>query len=716
MSGFKLIAIRPLIGCYEKFSKNLIKGKIYKFYQEFDFFDKNNELIYNDNYSEYSPDGILINKEVFTIKKNTTVPKNLYGNSQDDNIEINISAIVGKNGSGKSTILELLYALCYIIASEKGIIKNHSDLSKLINAKGINHNNLFRKIDEVQDVYNNLKVELFYEIDNEYFSVRFENHYLLHRLISKSNGKEFFVDHYFDSTGFSRKFSYVYDKLFFYTISINYSLYGLNSENDSNWLNDLFHKNDGYQTPLVINPFREKGNINVNTEYHLAQSRLFTNIVNDNFSLRTPVSDKDIELILFTLDFNKFNTLGIQNIDNIINKFKNEYKLDDNNFIINVYNSLYRNKDYRIKEIDLKNVKNIDIIIKYVFRKVFKIALNYDEYREHFEIPVDEKPIPKIRSFFKQLLKLQDDRSHITLKLRQILNSIRFNILEDDDVNRWIEEEEDYEKIPNKIKKFYFKIGIREFVGRIQKIKKEYPNFEIKELIPAACYIPKFGIKNNDSVESTSNFEDLSSGEQQFIHSIQSILYHVSNLNSVFHSPIEKIKYNYINLVLDEIELYYHPEFQRIFISELLKGIRNLKIENIKSINILFSTHSPFILSDIPHQNILRMKDGDFYLYTNIEKTFGANIHDLLDNDFFLEKGFMGEWAQTKIKALIEYLNGNEKSTTDIEWDKDNSFKLIELIGEPILRNTLRDMYFIKFNDEIENEILRLKSLQINKI
>ena len=114
MSGFKFIAIRPLVGCYEKFSKNLISGKIYKFYQEFDFYDKDNKLIYNDNYVINDDNEQLKNVEVNSIKKNTSVPNNLYSNS-DGELEISISAIVGKNGSGKSTLLELLYVICCML-------------------------------------------------------------------------------------------------------------------------------------------------------------------------------------------------------------------------------------------------------------------------------------------------------------------------------------------------------------------------------------------------------------------------------------------------------------------------------------------------------------------------------------------------------------------------------------------------------------------------
>ena len=78
--------------------------------------------------------------------------------------------------------------------------------------------------------------------------------------------------------------------------------------------------------------------------------------------------------------------------------------------------------------------------------------MNYDEYKGFYEIPKEGKPIPKFRSFFEQILKLSDDRSHITLKLRQILNCIRFNTLNEDLSYNWKIEDDDYEKSVNKIK------------------------------------------------------------------------------------------------------------------------------------------------------------------------------------------------------------------------------------------------------------------------
>lgn len=69
---------------------------------------------------------------------------------------------------------------------------------------------------------------------------------------------------------------------FFYTIAVNYSLYAYNSndiKSEGDWLPGLFHKNDGYQTPLVLNPFRKDGNIDINNENHLVKARLIANLL-----------------------------------------------------------------------------------------------------------------------------------------------------------------------------------------------------------------------------------------------------------------------------------------------------------------------------------------------------------------------------------------------------------------------------------------------------
>lgn len=114
--SFKILAIRPLSNCNSKFLKNLKQNQIYQFYNDYEFKDSDEKKIQD----------FLNFREVEYIEFNPSVPTNLYNLKRKDNsikdLEVNISAIVGKNGSGKSSLVELLYVAFYNLAVTEGII------------------------------------------------------------------------------------------------------------------------------------------------------------------------------------------------------------------------------------------------------------------------------------------------------------------------------------------------------------------------------------------------------------------------------------------------------------------------------------------------------------------------------------------------------------------------------------------------------------------
>jgi hypothetical protein len=99
----------------------------------------------------------------------------------------------------------------------------------------------------------------------------------------------------------------------------------------------------------------------------------------------------------------------------------------------------------------------------------------------------------------------------------------------------------------------------------------------------------------------------------------------------------------------------------------------------------MFSTHSPFILSDIPIQNILGMYEGKPTKLRNIHDTFCANVYDILASGFFMKR-FVGEFAEKKVDEMIGMLktNGHE----NVEELK----KTIPLIGDEFIRINLNRM------------------------
>lgn len=108
-------------------------------------------------------------------------------------------------------------------------------------------------------------------------------------------------------------------------------------------------------------------------------------------------------------------------------------------------------------------------------------------------------------------------------------------------------------------------------------------------------------------------------------------------------------------LFIDEGDLYYHPEWQRLYISDLCKIIEEAVPCNLQ---IIIATNSPFILSDIFEDNIIFLSEEGESEESH-EQTFGQNIHTLLKKDFFL-KYTMGEFAREKIVQVFEALESKE--------------------------------------------------------
>lgn len=589
------------------------------------------------------------------------------------------------------------------------------NLDSLNADKTLKYSDKGKRIAEIIELYNGIDAELFYSLEGIIYCIRINKGSVLLRKANYKN-REFKEEK--DKTVID-----ILKEMFFYTISVNYSLYGLNEKHLGSWVKYLYHKNDSYQTPIVINPFRKDGQIDVNNELHLAQSRLLSNLIDDTFTTNEIINDKEVCKIKFIIDSTELyypkslaggNDISEEEIHDywwhIIDKIKIDSKMNFEDLISVIYNLYYNKEEVKMNFFNNEYFVNL---VKYTITKIIKVCENYFNSKTKkliTELLNDDSNENKFEILKNLIEIIKDDRSHITLKLRQALNSLRFNLLKEDSNKGiiWYESE-------NKFAEYFIVISIDEFIKRIKASKEKDPTLELIELLPIACYKSELGTKSGES--ETGEIYQLSSGEQHFIHSLQSVFYHISNLNSVHESKENKLKYEYLNLIFDEIELYYHPELQRNFIFELLKGFSKMDIPNIKGINIIFCTHSPLILSDITKECTLKLEDGQI-MSSSKKNSFGANIHDLLDDDFFLNNGFMGEFAKTKIESLIDYLEKNENlDFVEKGWNKESSRKFIEIIGEPILKSTLWNLHLNKYKNriEIEEQIKELTN-QLKKI
>ncbi len=155
-------------------------------------------------------------------------------------------------------------------------------------------------------------------------------------------------------------------------------------------------------------------------------------------------------------------------------------------------------------------------------------------------------------------------------------------------------------------------------------------------------------------------------------------------------------------IIIDEGEVYFHPEWQRQYIKSILDFIT--KLCTGFNIQIIIASNSPFISSDLPKSSLIFLKRGEKNecIVSPNEKhseTFGANIHRLFKDAFYLENGFVGEFAKDKIQYVIDFLYKPEveiRNASSIEINLAHS--IIKTIGEPVIKDKLIELWNIKFD------------------
>lgn len=244
---------------------------------------------------------------------------------------------------------------------------------------------------------------------------------------------------------------------------------------------------------------------------------------------------------------------------------------------------------------------------------------------------------------------------------------------------------------------------------------------------------------------------DIDSLSSEFINKVKSTLLTTSNVslsiydtfNFSFENQLSDGQYQFLLkfgkiynycqqntlLLIDEGDILFHPNWQKKFINYVYKFLE-LNFSDYKY-HLIITSHSPFILSDLPKENVIflekykkdedkNQKEGNCKNATkDIElKTFGANIHTLLSNGFFMSDGLMGEFAKSKITEILEYLN-DTKNKVILKTIQEKQIKpIIESIGEDFLRNKLLDLYykkFIKDKKEKEKHILENKIEELQR-
>ena len=104
-------------------------------------------------------------------------------------------------------------------------------------------------------------------------------------------------------------------------------------------------------------------------------------------------------------------------------------------------------------------------------------------------------------------------------------------------------------------------------------------------------------------------------------------------------------------IILDEAETTFHPKWQRDIVLNVLKFVNSLNCEI--DAHLIFATHSPMILSDIPIGNVVFLRDCKVVHFdkdqVSLSETFCANVYDLYRLGFFMDGGSVGAFARERI-------------------------------------------------------------------
>ena len=647
----------------------------------------------------YFYDGITIDEEASEI---TMTKEALYDFSLFDlpNLKVSISAIVGKNGSGKSSVVDLM-------------IRMINNLSAAALGEGFNFA-AAEHLHFIDYVYGSLCFQIgriIYILEERGRNIKlfsFERHRMTgyHYLLCKDKTIEILNGNYDRDYLTPLKKDPRWRKLLrklFYTLVCNYSLYGFNyrdymneatplkrltaiygeanvaklNAEDKVWLKGIFHKNDGYQTPVVLHPMRDDGMLDMVRENNLAKERLislqFYHDDNGNYPFRTINSNLKVEAFKISEKKNKnFAKEGQKMLEHIgIGRTRNVSKHFDA-----VYDAVL---EFWACEYNLDtNLKSQDYLdaYDYLVYKTIKIVFNYKKYQPIFNyMSLTDFDVKKL---IEKLKPLALDYSHVTRKLRRTIAFLKSFIYKTDVVYFNLKKlEEDIELYAQK---FTDELG-----NKLTKL----------DLLPPPIFDVDLVISKNQEQNATFTFSGLSSGERQLAYTISNCMYHLVNVNSSWDDLYKDkdhralIKYRYVNVIFDEVELYYHPEMQRQFIHFLMESLASVKFAHLKAINIILATHSPFILSDIPLSNILRLGEGE----TSDKETYGANIIDILGSSFFLDST-IGEEVRQNLMRIASIHQEPSNSVVIKEYHKKRSYyrQVVSRLGDPYLKDTMTRM------------------------
>lgn len=533
----------------------------------------------NYNFEVHYKDGYY---ELSENKQEVTVSDDFF---DKDRCITNITAIVGENGAGKTTLLD------YILLSGLSVKQNK------------NKENYDYYIDEFEYkkqivIYKDGDKLVCYHNVNDF--KEFKDPRIKYINVNKDKK---FIDNLKNNTGFKNMTK----------VSLTNSLYSKNEISKH-----------GRLDTITLNP---------NT----------INRLKNSFFEKSVCSDKS--------KYDAFNK-----IPTILSGYKDTK--DFQNILDLLYTKYILSKD---EKSIFENLVNRDITISFKSVKMYLDKWD-EEYLNHYK--KDESGLISFRdTWVKSIVKVEKELHNIDIALN-LYENLLFELITYKGIKNigvFGSKQEMIEYIESSVKSIkntmYFKNAYSEI--------KDYENF-FSGCMQSPCLLPKDDsayvfnkiiksqsnklvdfliLVENSFLKNECSFVlkyidigglDFSSGERALLNFFSWM--HILPYFNKIQTEIEKSLFDNILLLIDEIDLYCHPSWQQKLLYYLIQEAKlNFKGKNVQ---IIFTTHSPIVLSDMPRSNIIYLKHQDGKLVIdgkeNHKETFGTNIYKLFDDAFFL--------------------------------------------------------------------------------
>lgn len=578
---------------------------------------------------------------------------------------INIHAIVGSNGYGKTTFLRAIMAIfTQIYTPENEVKKDFAQRSYPISA-------LMLVKDEEEKSYKMLCMGIQISaivpdnlIDIEIINDKMHIHDILYKV------KLAFFSNAFDYRDYNEpKAEHISD----------YSFGGLLRRD---YDKQVIYQRDDRQDNLVSEQFYHSiyRQVSFMTEYYSGlcdeeQKRMFSSwpeFLHIRFVERNV---KEVKSLCFYGVFEKVLDYFVAKED----RYTGGHGVSPYIYVENRLNRLLCNKQ---SEFD----KTFDKIRYCLCRESFQNLLSIDSYKSFYQTPnykeLGEELLPIVDIIIKAIERfLSIENEHIDLPTSEIFsfyfflqrlleqvgksNSSRVNII----ATNYAEMFKSILFLPEKLFQYNNFERTGEFDFEIRNCKSEYAelfseflNLYKKIVLPFSFLSFNWGMSSgeNNMLSLYAQLFAMREVEEGTNYHTKRVLNYIRKLNEVRqqNAVFDIVESDAVWILMDEADLTFHPKWQVDFISNITWFFpKILPNEHIK-LQLFFTTHSPILLGDIPGQNVTYMikEEKQIKSQRNFSKnTFGQNIYMLFQDSFFID-GPMGRFASDKMRLISEEL------------------------------------------------------------